>query len=234
MHRNSITALFQTNEENGDMLKNSVSETNKFYREIRTDIVLILFGLCGGLLATNFDIFGIAKKFEDWIAFGSYTLVIIFASWPVLFIVNLILIRFRGSKEINDEETTFMQNSKKRQRLERDLRDLASEHTMARIHILKSEYHSMAEMLNSIFALAKWKTKGIPPAPEARFITRHIYGTEVRGYNKHLVDGVVEALTKTGMKDVSANLQPLKDKPSNPDYFVITSSLIKITIGYQK
>lgn len=72
------------------MLKDALKSTLGVYRNIVGDIVVAVFAVLGGLVASYFDPLGLADVLDPTLAYGVYTLVFLAITFPIAFIVIFI------------------------------------------------------------------------------------------------------------------------------------------------
>jgi hypothetical protein len=89
----------------------------------------------------------------------------------------------------------------------------------------------VASMLKDTFAVAGWQTQKNESLALESFLHRRIDdGIEVLGYNKHIVEGVSQALISAGFSGIRKVVNRLDVSPDNQKYPYCIHS-VKVTIG---
>ena len=111
------------------------------------------------------------------------------------------------------------------------MRNIATDNTNVKIKFVHAKYRPLADTLISVFELAGWKTN-LTKVPLESWLHDYITGTEVSGYNKHLVESVAKFLSDAGMIDVRAQVATEQYKHDNPTKQQWVREYIKIVIGH--
>lgn len=119
-----------------------------------------------------------------------------------------------------------------KQKLVAQLKGYASEYSVAHLLAFPAQVMPLLETLDSIFKQAGWQTN-FTNTPQEPFIKRHLGGTQVSGFSKHLVDDVAQFLREAGLHDIKKEIKENKISPDNPKY-PYTLHRINITLGYQR
>jgi hypothetical protein len=113
------------------------------------------------------------------------------------------------------------------------LKSYADEHTNVKVKIATARQRPLADSLISIFQLAGWRT-AFPNVPlESYLHGQYFEGVEVRGYNKHFVESVADALAKAGLANVKPIVEQSQIQPENPKWASVQRS-IYITLGHER
>lgn len=134
-------------------------------------------------------------------------------------------------KKRSQPELALDKDITKQRALTETLGQYTNEHTNVKISFASLREKELAETLISIFELAGWKVNliSLPLEP----YTHHFYNkTEVRGFNKHLVEAVALALTNAGIIRITSKVDELKVKPENPKW-PHSKHKIYIVVGHQ-
>lgn len=121
-------------------------------------------------------------------------------------------------------------DTRERQELVGKLRALANEHTNVKIVFFPAESRPLVEALDGVFNAAGWRTNP-NLTPQGMHNPHYHSGVEVRGFNRHLVDGVCVALREAGILDARTNLVPLEVPRNNPKW-PTSQHKVYLNIGY--
>lgn len=82
------------------MGKLALEKTKYFYRQVWPDIMILIYGLAGGFVATYFDWLNLAGNVDDRFIYGIYTIITIIISFPVVYAWNYAVVMFTNA--VND------------------------------------------------------------------------------------------------------------------------------------
>jgi hypothetical protein len=125
---------------------------------------------------------------------------------------------------------TWLRDAARRNQLVKELREFASDFSRLKLVMADIKHRPLADELISIFNLAGWQAD-LTVVPLETYIHKYHQSIEVRGYNRHFVDTVCAALTKSGLPNVRSSLEDLAIPRQNPKWNYAQQT-VKITIGH--